>query len=133
MPIKPENRARYPKNWKEIRARIQARAGNKCEFCDVPNRILIYRDRNNDWHQVVEEGRKYTQPMISANWARSMGFKVIEVVCTTAHLDHIVENCSDDNLKFLCQRCHLAYDAKHHAQNSYQTRRKGRALDLFKP
>ncbi|MBK8752309.1 MAG: hypothetical protein IPL99_11990 [Candidatus Competibacteraceae bacterium] len=30
------------------------------------------------------------------------------------------------------QRCHLAYDAKHHAQTAYQTRRAGKAKgDLF--
>lgn len=37
MPIKPENRGRYPANWKEIRAEILKRAGNKCEFCGVEN------------------------------------------------------------------------------------------------
>lgn len=31
MPIRPENRARYPKDWKQIRARILERAGNRCE------------------------------------------------------------------------------------------------------
>ena len=32
MPIKKENRARYPKNWKsEIVPRIRARSGNRCE------------------------------------------------------------------------------------------------------
>ena len=29
---------------------------------------------------------------------------------------------TDDNLKALCQRCHLTYDAKHHAENSATTR-----------
>ena len=37
MPIKPENRGRYPANWKEIRAAILERAGNKCEFCGIEN------------------------------------------------------------------------------------------------
>ena len=38
----------------------------------------------------------------------------------------------DDNLKALCQRCHLRYDAKHHAKNAAATRRaKGPNLDLF--
>lgn len=37
MPILPENKNRYPKNWKEIRAKILERAGNKCEFCGIPN------------------------------------------------------------------------------------------------
>ena len=37
MSIKPENKARYPKNWKEIRAAILERAGHKCERCGAEN------------------------------------------------------------------------------------------------
>lgn len=37
MPIKPENRDRYPSNWKDIRADILKRANNRCEFCGVEN------------------------------------------------------------------------------------------------
>lgn len=37
MPIRPENKGRYPKNWKDIRASILERAGNKCEFCGIAN------------------------------------------------------------------------------------------------
>ena len=29
----------------------------------------------------------------------------------------------DENLRALCQRCHLRYDAKHHAKNAARTRR----------
>lgn len=31
MPIKPENRARYPANWDEIVAQVRERSGNRCE------------------------------------------------------------------------------------------------------
>ena len=34
---KPENRKRYPENWKEIRKDILKRADNKCEFCGSEN------------------------------------------------------------------------------------------------
>lgn len=39
MPIKPENRHRYPprKEWQQIRERILKRASNQCEFCGVKN------------------------------------------------------------------------------------------------
>lgn len=37
MPIKPENRNRYPKDWKDIRTQILERAKNKCEFCGIEN------------------------------------------------------------------------------------------------
>lgn len=37
MPIKPENKKRYPSNWKQIRVDILNRANNKCEFCGIEN------------------------------------------------------------------------------------------------
>ena len=49
MPIKPENKARYPKNWKQIRISILERANNCCEFCGVENdnlRALCQRCHN---------------------------------------------------------------------------------------
>lgn len=91
MPIKPENKARYPKNWKEIRAAILERAGHKCEKCGAEN----YKP-----HPVTRS----------------------KVVLTIAHLDHTPENCSPENLKALCQRCHLAYDHQHHRENAWRTR-----------
>lgn len=44
------------------------------------------------------------------------------VVLTVAHLDHNPQNCADDDLKALCQRCHLRYDAAHHKANAARTR-----------
>ena len=37
MPIRPENKKRYPANWEEIRKQILERAGNKCEWCGAEN------------------------------------------------------------------------------------------------
>ena len=37
MPIRAENRARYPKDWKQISISIRERAGNKCENCGAEN------------------------------------------------------------------------------------------------
>lgn len=37
MPIRPENKALYPGDWKEIVARINKRAGNRCEICGAEN------------------------------------------------------------------------------------------------
>ena len=89
MPIKPENKSGYPRNWKEIRERILSRANNRCEFCGVEN--LTYRYN----HQTC---------------------KYAYIVLTIAHIDHTPENCSDYNLKALCQRCHNQYDAEHRKQ-----------------
>src|SRR3990167_9559307 len=99
MPIKPENKVRYPKDWKSIVARIRLRSGNRCEGSDM---YPDCRAENRRPHPVTGS----------------------LVVLTTAHLNHVIEDCSDENLKHMCQRCHLTYDAKHHAENARITRRK---------
>lgn len=40
MPIKPENKHRYPprREWRQIRAAILERAGGRCEFCGAEDR-----------------------------------------------------------------------------------------------
>lgn len=37
MPIHPENRKRYPANWKQISRRIRKAAGNRCQWCGAEN------------------------------------------------------------------------------------------------
>ena len=44
MPIKPENRHRYPKDWVSISARIRVeRARNRCEYCRAPEVVFNFR------------------------------------------------------------------------------------------
>ena len=122
MPVKPENKHRYPKNWKQISERILARAGHKCEQCGVKN----YAFRNKRTGEVSDDGTQ-----IEA-WELADGDKVTKIVLTIAHLDHVPENCSDDNLRAWCQKCHLAYDHEHHQRNAHVTRQSRKAAsDLF--
>ncbi len=37
MPIRPEMRALYPRDWPAISRRIRERAGNRCEECGAEN------------------------------------------------------------------------------------------------
>jgi len=48
------------------------------------------------------------------------------VILTVAHLDHNPENNDPANLKALCQRCHLAWDARQHVASARTTRHKKR-------
>ena len=122
MPIKPENKARYPKDWKQIRAKVLERADNRCEFCGAKNHSW----RNN------ESGVFTFDAMLVESWELVDKQSVTRIVLTIAHLDHTPENCAMENLKALCQRCHLRYDLEHHKRSSYATRRKGKAAsDLF--
>jgi len=108
MPIRPENRARYPADWKEISDRIRfERADGRCECTGQCG--LEHSSRCRAVH-----GREHPR-------TGSI------VVLTTMHLDHTPENCDDENLMAGCQQCHNLYDAP--------MRRAGRAarrpLPLF--
>ena len=46
-----------------------------------------------------------------------------KVILTIAHLDHDINNNNLDNLKSLCQRCHLQYDQKQHKISAALTRK----------
>ncbi len=48
------------------------------------------------------------------------------VVLTVAHLDDDPQNNDPRNLRALCQRCHLAYDAPIHAAHARETWRRKR-------
>lgn len=119
MPIRPENKARYPKNWKEIRERIRTRAGDKCELCGVQNHAVGYRDKYG-----VFVDKTTVRPFLLGVLLKE-GTKLIKIVCTVMHLDHTPEHNDDSNLKFGCQRCHNKYDAPFRAAN----RKKNREVD----
>jgi hypothetical protein len=70
MPIRPSERERYPKNWREISERIKARAEHCCE--GVPG-----------------------QPTCQAKHGARHPITGAVVVLTVAHLDHQPENCED--------------------------------------
>lgn len=132
MPIKPENRDRYPANWPEIRERIRARSGDRCEWCGVPNRAVGYREDDGRFVMLAKSRAEADTRVDVA--ALCDGHKVIEIVLTVAHVhDHAPENCDDENLAHLCQRCHNNHDAPMRRANAAATRKAGKAIaDLFK-
>lgn len=144
MPIKPENKARYPANWAEIRQAAGERAQWKCQH---PGCLACQYDI----------GMWLLQPVARANWQRlakaetyakarqeaaeaSFGLcgdgpgvpRIIVIVLTCAHLDHQPENCDPSNLRMFCQRHHLAHDHQHHQANAQATRRaRAGTAELF--
>lgn len=111
MPIRPEEKARYPKDWKAISLEVRERAGWVCEGSPAYPEC---RAVNREPHPVTGS----------------------IVVLTVAHLDHVPENVGEPgnrtNLMAWCQRCHLTYDAAHHRKNASASRMKARGnLDLF--
>jgi hypothetical protein len=105
MPIRPENKNRYPRDWLQISRRIRfERAAGRCEC----------------------RGQCGAHPRSGGRCAAVHGqlhpVTGSKVLLTTAHLDHTPENCDETNLAAMCQRCHLAYDTEHHAVNASHTR-----------
>ena len=49
---------------------------------------------------------------------------VIKIILTIAHLDHSKDNNGPDNLRALCQKCHLNHDQEQHLKNAAETRKK---------
>lgn len=124
----PMDRAKYASDWDAISRRIRDRAGQKCEWCHAPNGAEIVRssvtpmhymlyDEEHDWYTV--NGQSVRLSEIPEEFAHLKG---IRVVLTVAHLNHDTTDNRDENLAALCQRCHLKYDAVHHARNARRTR-----------
>ena len=121
MPILPENKHLYPKNWDEISARIKERDGNACKFCKVPNYSIGYRQKDGQFIHIEQSH----QGDIDAMEAIQDGYKIIKIVLTVMHLDHNPENCDDNNLASGCQRCHNKYDAPHRAKTRKRNKYTG--------
>lgn len=102
MPISPENRARYPRDWPAISLSIRKdRAADRCECqgeCgyDHAGRCPEHNSRR---HSVTGS----------------------VVVLTVAHLNHRPEDNRGENLRAMCQRCHLAHDQPEHSRNARRT------------
>lgn len=97
MPIRKEQRDKYPANWKAISNRIRfERSGGYCECQGECG---------------LHEGRRCTE-----KHGRAARYANGKVVLTVAHLNHEPSDCRDENLKAMCQRCHLRYDRDLHAE-----------------
>lgn len=140
MPIRPENKDRYPANWKsEIRPRILERAGNRCETCGIRNYQWVIRDQSG---KIIWEGAEpakadqlTTEEVLhlttsGARMKYRVGFGYdyysVRIVLTIAHISEVVEDCSDGNLIAECQLCHNRRDAKMRARNAKATVRAKR-------
>lgn len=109
MPIRPENKARYPANWKtEVVPRIRARSGNRCECTGQCGKDHVDHTSNIK-----------TAP-IRCDRLNGMPIDDLSgpcIVLTVMHLNHMPEDCRDENLLHACQGCHNRYDLPHRRAN----------------
>lgn len=141
--------SRYPKNWKEISKRIRfERAGNKCEWCGIPNSILAIRKRGTPEYliETIDAECVYTWP--DGRWIKMSelpdGYDYdnpTKIVLTVAHLGtpyadgtvaskHEKMDVRDENLAALCQRCHLLYDSDDHVAHAKETRLRKKHAEI---
>ena len=126
----PVDRSRYPANWKQISQRIRFEvAGNRCQFCDVPNGALIVRSVSDPYRYLIHKSfnnrAEYQwpdgRPAHNQELLADFQSKPIRVVLTVAHLNHDTADNSDDNLRALCQRCHNRHDVEYRKKNRAAT------------
>jgi hypothetical protein len=113
VPIRPENRDRYPDDWDDISLHVRfGRAGGRCE-CE------------GECGRFTHGTSRCSRRQGDRAWGHGP-----ETVLTVAHLDHTPENCDLANLKAMCQGCHLGYDRVHHAQTAARTREALRSAGM---
>lgn len=76
----PVDWSKYPENWKEIAFAVKDAAGWKCEKC----------------------GKQCRRPKEK--------FDTHKRTLTVAHINHVEQDCREENLVAMCPKCHLFYD-----------------------
>lgn len=119
----PINYKDYHPMWKRISRFVRLiRSGNTCEGCGVQNYSVL------EYYNNLPDGKYlYTNYPDARQFARDKnsqyvclpsgeGRRFAVVILTVAHLDHNTSNNDLENLKALCQRCHLGHDRRDNAQ-----------------
>ena len=119
MPIRAEMRALYPPDWPAISDWVRFdRAMGRCECegeCGGRLHRMWYRQQISDSSNPPSRCPNYH--------GEQSRFTMARIVLTTAHLEHDPTVSDPLKLRAMCQACHLAYDAEHHAQTRAATRR----------
>jgi hypothetical protein len=110
----------YPSNWKtEIRPAVLMRARDCCELCGVKNRMWVW------YHPSIPTTFSQDEKDAARWYGGAYPGEGYRVVLTIAHYhEHEVANCGLDNLKALCQTCHLRHDAQFHAMKRIRNHNK---------
>ncbi|WP_255448411.1 hypothetical protein [Telmatospirillum sp. J64-1] len=136
MPIRRAHRFLYPIDWPQLSKVIRFhRAKGRCEQCGRPHgQEILSLVGDGRWQCPSTgmwrngEGKRTRRPTSE----EMTDAKTWRVMLATAHLDHDPGNNSAENLKALCQRCHMIHDRDHNAAMRRLAMRRRRALgDLF--
>lgn len=100
-----QNRKDYPDNWNdEIRPSILIRDGYKCVECKIKHRsYVLITDRNERVQIEHDEFLEY----------KRAGQNCYKIYLQVSHINNIKSDCSTENLRTLCNRCHATADREH--------------------
>ena len=122
----PMVRSRYPKNWDEISLEVKQSANWKCEECGRECRKV---------GESLEDFIERIVPKVHCKESYELLGEILtkptRFVLTTAHLNHVPEDCDRANLKALCSACHCRYDLKAMPRKIHLKREYYGQLSLF--
>ena len=114
MPIRPEMRGFYPRDWSQISRRVRfERAAGMCQGCGQPHGVTV--PLSAGWPLVrCNRSHLAQRPARWPDLVESAQIRHTRVILAAAHLDHNPRNNPQRNLESLCQRCHMIHDRPHH-------------------
>lgn len=146
MPIRAELRHFYRgPAWRETRTRILERARYQCEQCHKDHLALVRvvrlpmvdlylsqfwceREGGAWWTRCID-GVRFPATVFRRTFPLEVRLaRIIRVVLTVAHLNHVSGDDRDENLLALCQWCHLNYDKLHHRETRCERKDAARPL-----
>jgi 5-methylcytosine-specific restriction endonuclease McrA len=97
-----QNRRDYPDNWNdEIRPNILKRDNYKCVECSIKHRsYVLITDSNQRIKIEYDEFLEY----------KKAGKNCYKIYLQVSHINNIKADCSPENLRTLCNRCHAKAD-----------------------
>lgn len=137
MPIRPNERAFYPIDWRELSAVIRfGRARGKCEQCGRPHKRLVLHLGDGRWYDAEagtwRNGKGKPISLRPTALPLLLTIRSTRVVLATAHRNHDTADNASANLAAWCQRCHILNDRPEHVRRARYTILHRRALgDLF--
>lgn len=127
--MSPCDYRQYHRDWRWIVRQIKGQAGDRCEFCGVPNGAVGARDRHGHWHdedQIHSMNSGVGYGLFAGEFPR-----MVRIVLTVAHVgDPDPMNIDPSNLRALCQRCHNRHDMPTRQAHAAETRLRKQATAL---
>lgn len=136
MPIRADLKPLYPPEWPALSRHIRFEiAGGRCQDCSRPHLRYVLTMKDGRWFDPVDVvwrdagGNQCSFP----GWVEAIRTgRASRVVLATAHLDNNPANAAIENLRALCQWCHLRRDREFHLLRRWANFRSRLArADLF--